>query len=64
VSGKTGEAQTREKTVEVNLSYYDLGNAPVSVGIAGIGSLSAAYSTNYAVGLNISLRWVSLNSPQ
>jgi long-chain fatty acid transport protein len=52
---------TKEKTVEVNLSYYDLGSAPVSVGIGGIGSLSAAYSTNYAVGLNVSLRWQRLN---
>jgi len=52
---------TKEKTVEVNLSYYDLGNAPVSVGIGAIGSLSAAYSTNYAVGLNISFRWERLN---
>lgn len=52
---------TKEKTVEVNLSYYDLGNAPVSIGVAGIGSLSAAYSTNYAIGLNISFRWERLN---
>jgi long-chain fatty acid transport protein len=52
---------TKEKTVEVNLSYYDLGNAPVSAGVGGVGSLSAAYSTNYAVGLNISFRWQKLN---
>jgi long-chain fatty acid transport protein len=50
--------RTNEKTVEVNLSYYDFGNAPVS---GGIGSLSAAYSTDYAGGLNISLRWERLN---
>jgi long-chain fatty acid transport protein len=48
---------TKDKTVEVNLSYYDLGNAPVTAGVGGIGSLSAAYSTNYAVGLNIAFRW-------
>ena len=52
---------TKEKSVEVNLSYYDLGHAPVSVGVAGIGSLSAAYSTNYAVGLNVSFRWERLS---
>ncbi len=52
---------TKDKSVEVNLSYYDLGKAPVSVGVAGIGSLSAAYSTNYAIGLNIAFRWERAN---
>jgi long-chain fatty acid transport protein len=52
---------TKEKSLAVNLSYYDLGNAPVNVGVAGIGSLSAAYSTNYAFGLNMSFRWERLN---
>jgi long-subunit fatty acid transport protein len=52
---------TKEKSVEVSLSYYDLGDAPVSVSVAGIGSLSAAYSTNYAIGLNISFRWERLS---
>jgi long-chain fatty acid transport protein len=52
---------TKEKSVDVSLSYYDLGKAPVNVNVAGIGSLSAAYSTNYAIGLNISFRWERLN---
>jgi long-chain fatty acid transport protein len=52
---------TKQKSVDVNVSYYDLGNAPVSSGVAGIGSLSAAYSKNYAIGLNISFRWERLN---
>jgi hypothetical protein len=45
----------------VSLSYYDLGTAPVSVSVADIGSLSAAYSTNHAIGPNISFRWERLN---
>jgi long-chain fatty acid transport protein len=52
---------TKQKSVDVNVSYYDLGNAPVSFGVAGIGSLSAAYSKNYAIGLNISFRWEKMN---
>jgi hypothetical protein len=45
----------------VGRSYYDLGNAPLSSRVAGIGSLSAAYSKNYATGLNISFRWERMN---
>ena len=52
---------TKQKSVDVNLSYYDLGSAPVSSGVTGIGSLSAAYSKNYAIALNISFRWERLN---
>jgi long-chain fatty acid transport protein len=52
---------TKEKSIDVNLTYYDLGTAPVSVGVPGIGSLSARYSTNYAIGLNISFRWERLD---
>ena len=53
---------SKQKSVEVSLTYYDLGEAPVSAGVSGIGSLSAAYSTNYAIGLNVSFRWQRLNS--
>lgn len=53
---------SRQKSVEVSLTYYDLGDAPVSAGVPAVGSLYAAYSTNYAVGLNFSFRWERLNS--
>lgn len=44
----------------VDLTYYDLGDAPVSLGVPLVGSLSASYSTNYAIALKISYRWVRL----
>lgn len=53
---------SKQKSLEASLTYYDLGEAPVSAGIPGIGSLSAAYSTNYAIGLNVSFRWERVNS--
>jgi hypothetical protein len=53
---------SKQKSVEVSLTYYNLGEAPGSAGVPGIGSLSAAYSTNYAIGLNVSFRWERLNS--
>lgn len=53
---------TKAKSVEANLTYYNLGNAPVSSSVPGIGTLSASYSKNYALGLNVSLRWQKLDS--
>ena len=53
---------TKDKIVSGYVSYFDLGKAPVSAGVPGVGSLSAQYSTNYAIGLKISFRWVWLDA--
>ena len=50
---------TRDRTLSVDLSYFNLGPAPVSVGVPGVGSLNASYSTNYAIALKVAYRWQS-----
>jgi len=39
-------------------SYYNLGSAPVSTPIPLVGTPSGQYSTNYAIGLDLTLRWL------
>ena len=46
------------RVVGANLTYYNLGSAPVSTTIPLLGTLSGQYSTNYAIGLDLSLRWI------
>ena len=46
------------RVVGANLTYYNLGNAPVSTAIPLLGTLSGQYSTNYAIGLDLTLRWI------
>jgi long-chain fatty acid transport protein len=46
------------RVVGANLTYYNLGNAPVSTVIPLLGTLSGQYSTNYALGLDLTLRWI------
>jgi long-chain fatty acid transport protein len=46
------------RLVGANLTYYNLGNAPVSAAIPLLGTLSGEYSTNYAIGLDLTLRWI------
>jgi long-chain fatty acid transport protein len=46
------------RVVGVNLTYYNLGGAPVSTTIPLVGTLSGEYSTNYAIGLDLSMRWI------
>jgi long-chain fatty acid transport protein len=48
----------QNRIVGVNLSYYNLGGAPVSSTIPLVGTLSGQYSTNYAIGLDLTLRWI------
>jgi long-chain fatty acid transport protein len=48
----------KNRVVGVNLSYYNLGGAPVSTTIPLVGTLSGEYSTNYAIGLDVTLRWI------
>jgi long-chain fatty acid transport protein len=48
----------RNRIVGVNLTYYDLGSAPVSTNIPLIGTLSGQFSTNYAIGVDLTLRWI------
>ncbi len=50
----------RDKTIAANLDYYNLGPAPVTASIPGIGSLYAEYSSNYAIGIQLSFRWQNL----
>jgi long-chain fatty acid transport protein len=48
----------KNRVVGVNLTYYNLGGAPVSTNIPLLGTLSGDYSTNYAIGLDLTLRWI------
>jgi long-chain fatty acid transport protein len=48
----------KNRVVGVNLTYYNLGSAPVSTTIPLVGTLSGEYSTNYAIGLDLTLRWI------
>jgi long-chain fatty acid transport protein len=48
----------KNRVVGVNLTYYNLGGAPVTASIPLLGTLSGEYSTNYAIGLGLSLRWI------
>ena len=47
-----------DRLVGINLTYYDLGDGPVENDVPLLGTLSAEYSDNYAIGLDISLRWI------
>ena len=42
----------------VNLTYYDLGSAPVNSTIPLVGPLSGEFSSNYAIQLDVTLRWI------
>lgn len=46
------------RVLGVNLTYYDLGSAPVSAGIPLLGTLAGAFSSNYAIGLDLTRRWI------
>jgi long-chain fatty acid transport protein len=48
----------KDRVVGVNLTYYDLGSAPVSASIPLVGTLSGNFTTNYAIGLDLTLRWI------
>jgi long-chain fatty acid transport protein len=48
----------KNRVIGANLTYYNLGNAPVSTTIPLLGTLSGQYSTNYAIGLDLTLRWI------
>jgi long-chain fatty acid transport protein len=48
----------KNRVVGVNLTYYNLGSAPLSTTIPLVGTLSGEYSTNYAIGLDLTLRWI------
>jgi long-chain fatty acid transport protein len=47
----------KKRLVGVNLTYYDLGSAPVNTTVPLLGPLSGRYSSNYAIGLDMTLRW-------
>ena len=49
---------SQDLIAQFGLSYFDLGDAPIGVDVPALGSLSASYSSNNAVGLNLSLRWL------
>ena len=48
----------KDRVVGFNLTYYDLGDAPVTNDVPLVGTVSGEYSTNYAIGLDLSLRWL------
>jgi long-chain fatty acid transport protein len=49
---------SKNRVVGVNLTYYNLGSAPVSTTIPLLGTLSGEYSSNYAIELDLTLRWI------
>jgi long-chain fatty acid transport protein len=49
---------SRNRVVGVNLTYYDLGSAPVNANIPLLGTLSTHFTSNYAIGLDVTLRWI------
>jgi hypothetical protein len=56
--GSLTPAAGKKRVVGVNLTYYNLGGAPLSTTIPLVGTLSGEYSTNYAIGLDLTLRWI------
>jgi long-chain fatty acid transport protein len=48
----------KNRVVDVNVTYYNLGGAPVSTAIPLVGTLSGEFSTNYAIGMDLTLRWI------
>jgi long-chain fatty acid transport protein len=48
----------KARVVGANVTYYDLGSAPVNANIPLVGTLSGHYTTNYAIGLDLTLRWI------
>jgi hypothetical protein len=48
----------KNRVVGVNLTFYDLGSAPVSTSIPLVGTLSGQFTTNYAIGADLTLRWI------
>ncbi len=42
----------------VNLTYYNLGSAPGSTTIPLVGTLSGEFSSDYAIELDLTLRWI------
>lgn len=48
----------KDRLVGVNLTYYDLGDGRVDQDIPLVGTLSSEYSSNYALGLDFSIRWL------
>jgi len=47
-----------DRVVGLNLTYYDLGDGQVEDQVPLVGKLSGEYSTNYAIGLDFTLRWL------
>jgi len=45
------------RTVGLNLNYYDFGDAPVQTEIPGFGSFSGKYTQRYTLGLDFTFRW-------
>jgi long-chain fatty acid transport protein len=48
----------KARVVGVNLTYYDLGSAPVNANIPLVGTLSGDFTANYAIGLDLTVRWI------
>ena len=48
----------KNREVGVNLTYYDLGSAPGSTTIPLVGTLSGDFSSDYAIELDLTLRWI------
>jgi len=48
----------KNRVVGVNLTYYDLGSGPTTANIPLVGTLSGQFSRNYAIGVDLTLRWI------
>lgn len=52
----------KNKIFGLNLNYYDLGDAQIDTNVdipgLGMGTLTGQYSDHYAIGLDVTLRWI------
>ncbi len=48
----------KSRVLGANLTYFDLGSAPVNATIPLVGTLSGQYSSNYAIGIDLTPRWI------
>jgi long-chain fatty acid transport protein len=47
-----------KRIIGLNLNYYDLGDAPVTVDIPLVGTVRGQYSEHYSIGLDFTFRWI------
>ena len=49
---------SKDRVFGANLTYYNLGDAPVSTAIPLVGTISGSFSSNYAIQLDLTMRFI------